>query len=261
MSWPDDHTLEDRGTGFGARVRARVVDPVNLAVPPVIGIFCLIRSWHLIADIPYWVIAVLVISAFVVNCVSVTLWGPGATGWRLDARVAVEMAVIAVVIYGIGWGAILAIGFVFGAVEVMRSAGSAAGRPAIVATLVCIALGQGAIAIGVAPTLIHKPLVDSLSALDAMGAVFTILVLQWFAAARESSEGRFEALVHEASDIIVVSDREGRLTYVSPAFERILGSTAGEFRFRSAAEMMHPDDLVDMQGRVPPRSEGPTGSA
>ena len=61
------------------------------------------------------------------------------------------MAVIAVVIYGIGWGAILAIGFVFGAVDVMRSAGSAAARPAIVWTLVCIAAGQLAIADGAGP--------------------------------------------------------------------------------------------------------------
>lgn len=251
MSWPDDDAREDRGAGFGARLWARLIDPINLAVPPVIGIFCLIRSWHLIADIPYWLIAVLMVSALVVNSLSVALWGDGVTGWRLHIRVAIEMVVIAVIIYGIGWGAILAIGFVFGAVDVMRSAGSAAARPAIVWTLLCIALGQGAIAIGAAPTLIHKPLVDSLSALDAMGAVFTILVLQWFAAARESSEGRFEALVHEASDIIVVADTEGRLTYVSPAFERILGSSAGEFRFRSAAEMMHPDDLTNMRGRAP----------
>ncbi len=184
MSWTDD-TAEDHGAAFGTRLRARLVDPVNLAVPPVIVIFCLIRSWHLIADVPYWVIAVLMVSALVVNSVSVGLWGDRATGWRLHARVAVEMAVIAVIIYGIGWGAILAIGFVFGAVDVMRGAGSAAGRPAIIWTLVCIALGQCAVALGAAPTLIHKPLVDSLSALDALGTVFTILVLQRFAAARE----------------------------------------------------------------------------
>ena len=160
------------------------------------------------------------------------------------------MAVIAVVIYGIGWGAILAIGFVFGAVDVMRGAGSAAARPAIIWTLVCIAVGQLAIAIGAAPTLIHRPLVDSLGALDALGAVFTIKVLQWFASARETSEGRFEALVHEASDIIVVADRSGRLSYVSPAFDRILGTSASRFRTRSAAEMMHPDDLASMQARA-----------
>ena len=37
----------------------------------------------------------------------------------------------------------------------------------------------------------------------------TIKVLEWFAVARETSEGRFEALVHEASDIIVVADDYG----------------------------------------------------
>ena len=36
--------------------------------------------------------------------------------------------------------------------------------------------------------------------------------------------------MHEASDIIVVADTSGRLTYVSPAFDRILGASATDFR-------------------------------
>ena len=237
------------GEGFTARVRARLVDPANLAVPPVIAIFCLIRSWGLIADIPYWVIVALVLFAFVVNSMNAALWADATEGWRLSLRVGTEMAVIAVVIYGIGWGPILAVGFVFGAADAMRSAGSAAARPSIIWTLTCIALGQLAIATGVAPTLIHQPLVHTLGALDALGAVFTIKVLEWFAVARESSEGRFEALVHEASDIIIVADVSGGLSYVSPAFDRILGFSADEFPTRPAVEMMHPDDLASMRAR------------
>ncbi len=259
MSRPDDKVPSPGGTRFGARLRSRLADRANLAVPPVIGLFCLIRSWGLIADIPYWTVAALVLFALVVNSVNAALWTDGTTGWRLHVRVAIEMAVIGVVIYGIGWGAILAIGFVFGAVDAMRGAGSAAARPAIVWTLVCIALGQLAIAAGLAPTLIHEPLVDSLSALDALGAVVTILVLQWFATARETSEGRFEALVHEASDIIVVADNLGRLSYVSPAFDRILGTSGNRFGTRSAAEMVHPDDLASLMTRSTEirQSEGP----
>ncbi len=109
-------------------------------------------------------------------------------------------------------------------------AGSAAARPSIIWTLICIGLGQAAIATGLAPTLIHQPLVHALAALDALGAVFTIKVLEWFAIARESSEGRFEALVQEASDIIIVADISGRLSYVSPAFDRILGYSADAIR-------------------------------
>ncbi|MGD0379156.1 MAG: EAL domain-containing protein [Acidimicrobiales bacterium] len=249
MSWPNLDAPEHGTDGFALRLRARLADPANLAVPAVIALFCLVRSSDLIADIPYWVIAILLISALVVNSVNVALCGDDASGWRLDLRVAVEMAVIAVIIYGIGWGPILAIGFVFGAVDVMRVAGAAAARPAIIWTLCAMALGQVAIDTGLAPTLVHRPLIDGLSALDALGVVFTIKVLQWFATARETSEGRFEALVHEASDIIIVSDNKGRLTYVSPAFNRILGSDIGDFRSRSVAEVIHPDDLAQMQGR------------
>jgi diguanylate cyclase (GGDEF)-like protein/PAS domain S-box-containing protein len=242
-------TSRHANAGFGARVRSRLADPANLAVPPVIAIFCLIRSWGLIANVPYWVIVALVLFAFVVNSINAAMWAQATEGWRLSLRVGMEMAVIAIVIYGIGWGPILAVGFVFGAADAMRSAGSAAARPSIIWTLICIAVGQVAIATGVAPTLIHQPLVHTLGALDALGAVITIKVLEWFAVARETSEGRFEALVHEASDIIVVVAASGGLSYVSPAFDRILGFSADAFLLRTAAEMMHPDDLAGMRAR------------
>ena len=178
VSRPDDDTPELGATPrFGARLRRGWRTPPTWPCPRSSRVFCLIRSWNLIADIPYWVIAALVLFALVVNSVNAAFWVEHSAGWRLEVRVAVEMAVIAVVIYGIGWGPILAIGFVFGAVDVMRSAGSAAARPAIIWTLFCIAVGQLAIAVGAAPTLIHQPLVDSLGVLDALGAVFTIKVL------------------------------------------------------------------------------------
>lgn len=249
MSGSVDTTAGRVEAGFGERLWTRLKDPANLAVPPVIAIFCLIRSWDLIADIPYWVIVVLMVIAFVVNSINAALWVDPTEGWRLTIRVGVEMAVIALVIYGIGWGPILAVGFVFGAADAMRSAGSAAARPSIVWTLVCIALGQVAIATGLAPTLIHQPLVHTLAVLDALGAVFTIKVLEWFAVARESSEGRFEALVQEASDIIIVADAEGWLRYVSPAFDRILGYSADAIRARQATDILHPDDLAALLSR------------
>jgi len=249
VSRPVDTTLGQVEAGFGTRLWTRVRDPANLAVPPVIAIFCIIRSWGLIADIPYWVIVALVLFAFVVNSLNAALWVDATAGWRLTVRVGVEMAVIALVIYGIGWGPILAVGFVFGAADAMRTAGSAAARPSIIWTLICIGLGQVAIATGLAPTLIHQPLVHALAVLDAVGAVATIKVLEWFAVARESSEGRFEALVQEASDIIIVADPSGRLRYVSPAFDRILGYSADTIRARPATEILHPDDLASLRAR------------
>ncbi len=258
VNWSDDNVHAHGAPGFGARLKARLADPANLSVPPVIAIFCLLRWWGLIADIPYWVIAALVLFALVVNTLNAALWPEGSRGWRLDVRVAIEMAVIAVVIYGIGWGPFLAIGFVFGAVDVMRTAGSVTGRPAIISTLVCVAAGLLAIAAGVAPTLIHQPLLLTLGALNALGAVVTIKVLEWFAVAREVSEGRFKALVHEATDIIIVVDRTGVMRYVSPAFERILGRSADSYEDVSMAAVMHPEDLARITAELPPILDDPT---
>ncbi|MGH9018988.1 MAG: PAS domain S-box protein, partial [Acidimicrobiales bacterium] len=252
MSWSEPRTE----AGFASRLRARLLDPINIVIPPLIAAFCLARPVHLVADLPYWAIAALVLVTLAVNAMGGALWGDAVSGGRLVTRVGVEMGTIALVIYGIGWGPVLVIGFVYGAADTMRTAGSAAARPAMIWTLVCVALGQLAIFTGLAPTLVHEPRVDALGAMGAVGAVLTIKLLEWFAVARETSEGRFRALVQHASDIIVVTDHDGKMSYVSPAFGRILGITSGQFGRRQANELLHPDDLTRLRATAADLDEG-----
>src|SRR5579872_2055433 len=136
MSW----SVSEAQAGLGRRLRARLLDPINIVIPPLVAAFCLARPSGIIADLPYWGIIALVVSALLVNCVGGALWADATTGGRLVARVGVEMATIALVVYGIGWGPILVIGFVYGAADTMRTAGSAAAKPAMVWTVVCVAL-------------------------------------------------------------------------------------------------------------------------
>ena len=60
------------------------------------------------------------------------LWGEYDDGWQLWARVAVQIFGITAVMYAIGWGPMLAIGLVFGAVENIRLSGSRAAVPSMV---------------------------------------------------------------------------------------------------------------------------------
>ena len=252
MSWSQPQAR----AGLASRVGARLFDPINAAVPPLVVVFCLARPSGLVADIPYWEIVALLTSTLLVNSVGGALWADARTGWRLAARVGVEMGTIALVVYGIGWGPILVIGFVYGAADTMRTAGSAAAKPAMAWTVVFVALGQLAIFVGVAPTLVRQPQVDGLGALAALGALLTIKLLEWFAVARESSEGRFRALVQHAGDIIVVVDAQGRLSYVSPAFGRILGISPDQFGDRPADELLHPDDLIRLRSTAAGLTDG-----
>ena len=53
---------------------------------------------------------------------------------------------------------------------------------------------------------------------------------------------RFESLIRNSEDIIIVTDRQGIITYVSPACTRITGFAAQELVGKPAKFLFHPDD-------------------
>ncbi len=65
--------------------------------------------------------------------------------------------------------------------------------------------------------------------------------------AMQKNEGRFRALIENASDIIRILDREGRIVFDTAASERLLGYPAGYTIGRKAFEFIHPDDLAMVQ--------------
>jgi diguanylate cyclase (GGDEF)-like protein/PAS domain S-box-containing protein len=232
--------------GLLRRVSDRFAEPSNLLVFPVTALFCLIRPLKLIADVPYWQLAAFVFLAGISSTMASALL-PRPTGLKLFLRVGVVMCVITAVMYRIGWGPILAVGFVFGAADLMRTVGSAVSKAAIFWILACTAAGLLTIAAGVSPSLVGKPLVYGLGVLGAVGAVLTVKLLESFSSAKEASEGRLEALVEHASDIVVVVDPSLKLAYVSPAFHRVFGESVLEGQL--AGDLLHSEDREMLRTR------------
>lgn len=56
------------------------------------------------------------------------------------------------------------------------------------------------------------------------------------------SESRYRMLVESSCDIIFSLDMDGRFTYISPAWEKILGHEPAEVVGQSFREFIHPDD-------------------
>jgi diguanylate cyclase (GGDEF)-like protein/PAS domain S-box-containing protein len=242
-----------------------VLDHTLLANPPVVALFCLFRWLHLIALDPYWLYIVLVFGGGVASVMSTVFWVDQRRSWHRSAHVAANMAVIGVVAYSTGWGPILSIGFLFGTAAAMQQYGSKATRPCLIWTAVAMGLGQAAIALHLAPTLIHEPLVHGVAALGLVGALLVIELLGRATARRETveselrqSERRFKALVSNAADIIMVTDQDGMPQYVSPAFDRILGRSVDPYRHESMASFMHPEDLERIATEFPPLFEDPS---
>ena len=258
-------TDRGHGWGFGALWRQRLVRRSVLAVLVLAPLFWLSRREGLIASESIWAIVGVLLFALVATSTVYTLLPGAQSGWRLVVRLAVHSAAVGAVIYAIGWGPTLAIGFLVVVAENMRLSGSRAVRPALVAVLAAIGLGQLAIAIGLAPSLIDEPLVHGLALFVALGIVFIGLWLGWAEADKEtaervlrSSEEQFRALVKHASDIIMVIGTDGNVLYVSPAFQRVLGYLPGHALGRHAREFMHPDDVESMQSAL--GSDGTAGS-
>jgi PAS domain S-box-containing protein len=71
----------------------------------------------------------------------------------------------------------------------------------------------------------------------------------------------FQRLIENATDIIHVLDEQGRILYMSPSIERVLGYAPAEMVGRVAEDFVHPEDLPfasmafehDLQHASPPR--------
>jgi two-component system, cell cycle sensor histidine kinase and response regulator CckA len=63
-------------------------------------------------------------------------------------------------------------------------------------------------------------------------------------------EERFRALVEHSADAIALLDRTGALIYASHSTERVLGYRADEVLGRRAVDLIHPDDVAAVAGRL-----------
>jgi len=57
-----------------------------------------------------------------------------------------------------------------------------------------------------------------------------------------ASARHFQLLIENAGDMVMRSDRDGKLTYISPAATRLTGFEPDELIGESSLSLVHPDD-------------------
>ncbi len=243
MPGTDARALHDRsedrsddpseGRSAGA-VRSQVWNPAQLATVLVVPLYVIGREHGWVAHLPLWALIGSLAVAQLATTAAAAAWPNPQSTLELWARVSVMQVGVALCIYVGGWGATLALGFVFGAADLIRVVGSRAARPAGVVTVVSIVVGEILVATGALPSLLPQPQGHGLAVLEGVGAAMIIALLGWTTSAKERvelsvrhSERRFRALVQHGSDVIMVIDLEGTVRYVSPSIGRALGYDPG----------------------------------
>ncbi|MHB8671682.1 MAG: putative bifunctional diguanylate cyclase/phosphodiesterase [Acidimicrobiales bacterium] len=232
-------------TRFGAWGKAH---GLNLAEVALTGTaFALLRRAGLVAMLPIWVYGTLLVVAGLFGGVTFKWWPPNSSTRNLHLRMASQVAATTPVLYATGWGPTLAIGYMFLVTDGLRHDGSRATRPALFWSAVGMGLGQGAIALGVAPSFVSVPEVHGLAVLVFLGLGFAIYNAGRTTAEKERaeadarrSEQRFRSLVQNGADVVAVTQPDGAISYVSPAVERVVGHSAEAFV--SGGGFLHPED-------------------
>ncbi|MDO8122067.1 sensor domain-containing diguanylate cyclase [Isoptericola sp. b490] len=170
---------------------------------------------------------------------------------RLDNRPAVRLtlayALFAAYTWLAGWSLVLPATAILVAVVHIQRSGSQVWRPAVLLLAVTTALGQigvatGAVSTVVAPAVSHVATlaIFLLSASGVLSVGLAVSERQHVEAALARADARLRALMESSSDVLTVSDARRRLTYVSPAVERVLGQSQQDLLGADLLTMVDP---------------------
>jgi diguanylate cyclase (GGDEF)-like protein/PAS domain S-box-containing protein len=204
----------------------------HLSTPIAALAFWLMHRADLLGPAPFWVILVMLGASGVCNVVAYTVSNrmqPGPA--RMHVRLSVAALTTTVILYSTGWGPVIAMGYVLGTSDVLRTDGSEAWWRGTVWSLGAIAVGQVAIAVGVAPSVLAAHVSHAVAVGNAacLGIVMYSLGTTTAAAQRAKDDvakerEHFRSLVLHARDVIAVLDKRTlTIEYASPAIEQLLG--------------------------------------
>jgi len=238
-----------------ARYARAVSVPVCL-----MGIILVLREIGMAGTAPLRVFAVLVLAGTALHLPEVQLaLAGGDLTQRLWPRAAMRFVVNTSLIYALGWGPALAAGHFVLVADFLAQSGSRAWRPAAACSVGSLALGEVAVALGLFSYL-PQPQVHGVAALIALLTVVSCRIFGNAVRKQEEaenalrvSEARFRAVVQDGSDIITLTDADGRIVYVSPTAERITGHPPESLLGVGLWTHIHPDDTrsaVELNQRI-----------
>jgi diguanylate cyclase (GGDEF)-like protein/PAS domain S-box-containing protein len=222
----------------------------HASTPIAVAAFWAMHRADLLGPAPFWVILLLLFGSGAVNVLAYIVSSRMRLGpRRMHVRLSVGVLTTTAILYSTGWGPVIAIGFILAVSDVLRTDGSDVWWRGAIWSVVGIGLGQGAMATGIAPSVLDLHLAHAV----ALGnATCLVIVLYSMGTTTKTAEQANEAvsterehfreLVQHAQDVIAVLDAgDLAIRYVSPAIEPLLGYSPEECRTMTMLDLVASD--------------------
>jgi diguanylate cyclase (GGDEF)-like protein/PAS domain S-box-containing protein len=192
------------------------------------------------------------------------LGGTGSpTTAQMWAASALLVGLSGVATYLTGWGPLACMGFVVLTMTMIEGYTSRIWVPIATFTVAACALGLAGVALGWAPSYLPLRAALLIGPINLVGVVLAIRIIGQVSAAREreaaarereaaarereaaeraSAEERFRALVQDSNDVIAIVGQDGKISYVSPAVEHVLGYAPDDYVGVIRGDLIHPAD-------------------
>jgi diguanylate cyclase (GGDEF)-like protein/PAS domain S-box-containing protein len=213
-------TGADNGVGF----LTSVVVPTSLTA----GAFVVASHFGLVGDLPLWLLLALMAGAGALGQATAGLVRPDTSPFELHAALAAQVLPVSAIIYAIGWGPTLMIGYVFVVARVLDAGGSRVWRATLGWMTLGVALGQIAIVLGVVPTYVPDRYVHGLAVLGVLGMAFVVWLLGTKTEQNERAFAELDATLSllsatldSTADGILVVDTEGSISQFNSQFSQM----------------------------------------
>ena len=166
-------------SGEGAHGQTRLAKVTAVALPSAgtAIAFVIMSRLHVIGDKPVWLVLALLFVAAVIGESSGRMLEVNQSTQAIHVAIGLQCMSVAAIIYTIGWGPTLAIGFLFVAARALDLVGSRAWFVVAIWAAVGTAAGQMAIAFGLVSSYVSVPAVHGLAALEVLGVGVVVWVL------------------------------------------------------------------------------------
>jgi diguanylate cyclase (GGDEF)-like protein/PAS domain S-box-containing protein len=220
-------------------------------IPLVFVIFLAMRHWGYIAAEPLWLYALIFGIAGVLYVVIELHAVDDPSPVRLNVQIAVAAATTTAIMYVTGWGPAMIAGYATAAVLTVVRNGSRTWRLCVFWSLVGIAMGQTAISLHWAPSMLPIGDSDAIAILAGIAFVAMMRIAALESEQKERAEGlvraneeRFRSLIAHSSDVILLLDGSAtEIRFASPASLALLKLDPTALVGRRPESIVHPDDL------------------